>query len=392
MTDTQLFLLVLIALYLIECLTLSGKDVVAFSSPWCRRWRVAFPSGLFGSRRLGMLAGNPVPPLGTTLLCQPWPFSVSPAGIYAYAALTVHPEGRPDQDGRYLPWTEVRNVSVREKRVLVNGAEVFKADSPVQALGWAVLISALSKLPEDRRAGAIEHTLGRSLDAGEVLRRVEEYRDRSRWLRRAGVALFAHLFVLTPAVAFTVGLLAAWAHLLGGAVVLMGATALLLNRAYRSLYPDADTERLVAASLAATVPMISIRAVDYLSRPLLAGCHPVAAARALLAPDDLRAFLRRVLLDARQPIRPECPSGDEAVRATEMWFRGHLRRALERFASESGIDPDEVSRPPAAQGPTSRTYCPRCGNQFVLESGSCPDCGGMPLSPLPGSSGDASRC
>ncbi len=382
MSEGELFMLMLATLYLAECATFVSKDTVALLAPWLRWWRVAYPSGLFGSGRLGVVMNNPIPPLGTVFFCQAWPFSLSSEGLYAYTALTFHPEGRLEQDRRFVPWPEVQNVAVREKRVMLNGGKLFRADSAAQALVWATLISTLAKLPAELRAEAIDQALKGALDHDAVARRIEEYRRRARWLQGTCMLMFVFIFVACPWVGWNLGLMRTWPHLLGGLVLLLVAIATLFNRSHRALYPDAKEERTMATCLAATVPTITIRAHDYLARPLLAGCHPLAAAHVLLDAERFRTFARRVLLDARQPILPECPSQEPVVRATEAWSRERQRAALERFVKQQGLNVDELIQPPQARDEASRSYCPRCDNQFVLTGGTCQDCGGIPLRPL----------
>src|SRR5207245_1546559 len=90
-SDTQLFFAVLLGLYLLECATLVGRQAVVISSAWGARFRAVHPSGLVGSDRLGLVLGNPLPPLGTAFVTQAWPFSVAPSGWFSYSALSVHP-------------------------------------------------------------------------------------------------------------------------------------------------------------------------------------------------------------------------------------------------------------------------------------------------------------
>ena len=382
MTDGQLFLLVLVAVYLGECLTLVPRDAVVLLASLGARWRVGFPSALMGSAKLGMAFGNPVPPLGRTLFCQSWPFSVSPDAIYGYTALTAHPEGRAEQSGRFWPFDLVRTVSAEEKNVLVNGEKFCRAVSAPSAAAVAAFIRGLARMPHGNRQAAIERALHDVFDTRGVSVRTGEWLGRERGLRLLGNAVFVMVFAVCPLVAAGYGLWSTWPYLMAGLLALMIATAVALARAHRAVYPAQKGDRVLSVALAATVPTISIRACDYLSRDLLAGFHPLAAAHALLPPEAFRSFSRRILLDAREPIRPECPSTEPGEVECESWYRGRLRGEMESFLTAQGVAPGDLVAPPVPRDASSAGYCPRCEGQFTQPEGTCGNCGGIPLRPF----------
>jgi len=378
-SDSQLFLFILVAVYLGECLTLVPRDAVALLASWTDRWRVGFPSALMGSAKLGMIFGNPLPPLGRTLFCQAWPFSVSPDAIYGYTALTAHPEGRTGQSGRFWPFEQVRTVSAEEKNVLINGEKFCRALSAPHAASLASLIREMVRMLPGNREEAIARALRDALDTRTVAVRAESWREHERGLRWLANAVFVMVFAVCPLVAVGYGLWSTWPYLLAALLGLMIAIAVMLSRAHRVIHPGAGGDRVLSVALAATVPTITIRACDYLSRDLLAGFHPLAAAHALLAPGEFRRFARRILLDAREPIRPVCPSAEAGAAECESWYRARLREEMETFLSAQGIQPGDLAAPPAPRDAQSAGYCPRCEGQFTQPEGTCGNCGGIPV-------------
>jgi len=355
---------------------------VILAASWLKSWRVAYPSGLLGSQARGLFLSNPVPPLGSTLVAQAWPFSLSPEGFWGYAALTTHPEGRAASDGPFLPWAAVRNIEVDEKKVVVDGAVVARADSPAAARGWAELLAGLAKAHPADREDAILRAIRKSLDAAEAARRRDAFREASRVLRWVCVALALHVFVVCPAVWTGGGILRWWPVLAAAMLGLMWSVAVLFFRAHRAVHGAASGDRGMVTLLCATVPTVPMRACDYLARPLLQGLHPLAAAHALLDEDGFRRFARAVLLDSRQPIRPECRTDNPMAEGVGRWCRARLGAEFESFVQARGLDPVGITSPLPPRDASSRSYCPRCDSQHALAEGVCSSCGDIPLVPF----------
>ncbi len=369
-------------MYLTECVTLVRKDALVVGKAWFAKWTIRCPSGLFGSQERGLILSNPVPPLGTTLLAQAWPFSPAPEGIHAYAALTIHPEGRTREDGPFVAWDDVHGIAVDDKVLRTGAAELGRADTDAGAAHWAAMVRDQAKAaPADREDG-IQRMIDRSLDRTAALRRAQDLDEAGRWTRRLGIVLWLHVFVAVPAVVKTWGIVHTWPILALVMLVLMWANAVLLWRAHARLYPAQGGDRARAVFQALVWPPAAIRTSDYLARPAMAGLHPLAVAHALLDADAFKAHARRVLLDARIPLKPECRSEDPRARNAEAWYRDRLKSALERFVRAQGIDPEALCAAPAPKDGTSRSYCPRCDAQYTLRDGTCSTCGAIELKPL----------
>jgi hypothetical protein len=383
MSDLQWLFLVLAALYGWECACWIRRGSVAFTTWLGRTWRAAHPGTLFGNQRGGFVFAYPLPPLGTFLAANQLPLSLSPEGALAHVATNVNPGWRPAQTGRFLPFDAIREARVRGRKVTVNGELWLTAPSTSFARRVAEALARLAKTPRPERDPAVFEFICSGLDEVAVARRWQDFQNQSRHLRRWSNALFIYLFVFTPACIWHLGFKLSWLGLLVGLIALTTMTAVLFHRAHRALYPQAEDERFTHTLTIALAPTSALRAHDALARPLVEMSHPLAVAKVLLPEARFREFARRVLLDLRHPALPLCPRDDPASRATELHARTALRQAAEQLLQRSGLEPDELCRPPAPADESCRAYCPRCGAQFTKATGHCVDCGGLGLRAFP---------
>jgi len=56
-----------------------------------------------------------------------------------------------------------------------------------------------------------------------------------------------------------------------------------------------------------------------------------------------------------------------------------LENVIRKFLLVQKSDPESLLKPLAPNDPYSRTYCPVCLTQYVIEEGACNDCGGVPV-------------
>ena len=135
---------------------------------------------------------------------------------------------------------------------------------------------------------------------------------------------------------------------------------------------------IVVMLLCALIPTSSMRACDYLSTRLLTGVHPLAVAAALCPPEDYAGYARLFRYDLAHPESRAPGAGESAAWADPAW-----RDPIERFLDETGAGEDVLARAPAKTDASSKSYCPRCHAPYTVEQGTCRDCGGVVLVPLP---------
>lgn len=379
MGERESLLVVLALIYLSECLVWVRRGALALGAWWGRSFRLLQPGGWLGNARGGWLLANPFPPLGAVFL-TPWiPFSLSPEVAFAWSAACLGPGGRPAHTARLLRFEEITEIAVDGRDVLVNKAIFLRATSSFAARRWAEWLQRWHAAPQRQRAERIKRDLRESLAADRIDHALKELGSRAGPLRFLSNALFVYLFgAVVPLVwHFGFGRFALW--LLVGMLAQTVTIAFVFRRAHRALYPGADEERFKPFVTMLLAPPTAIRAPDLLARHLLEGVPPLAAARALCPSPVFKEFARRSLLDLRYPLLPVCPRSDPAATAAEHWFRAAQLEAAEDFLRQANIDPGELASAPGPSDPSSRSFCPRCGAQYVVPNGTCPDCGGRDL-------------
>jgi hypothetical protein len=377
-TESEALALLLALLYLVECATWVPRGGVPFRAWWGRRARVVPPASLFGNVKGGLLFSHPLPPLGAVFVARPWPVSLSPDGVFGFVATAFNPGGRAEQTLAFARLDEVQSVGARGGELRVDG-RVFAVAGPALAAELGGLIEALRREPRSTRARLIRAALARSLDGAAATATVADFWHRTRLLRGLANALFLHLFVVAPVAALALGLSATWPWLLAVLLLLVVAVLLAFRRA-KARFAAAGSDTFTSELMMVLAPLAAIRATDLVSRDLLAGTHPLAAALALCRADEFADLAGRTLRDAHHPIEPSGTDVGADAAATEAWYRAELRSGLERLVRSAGLDPDALLAPPVA-AERERSYCPRCRLPFLLDGGSCGGCG-IALAPL----------
>ena len=379
MSDVELLFLVLGVIYGWECACWVRRGSVVARTWLGRQWRLAHPSELLGNQRGGFVFAPPLPPLGTLLTGSQYPLSLSPEAVLAYVAPSINPGWRPAQTGRFVRFEDIREVKTRGRTILINGEELLKAASPTFAARLVQHLRRLRELAPAKRGAAIEEILNESLDADALQHRWREFRKQTARLRLVTNMLFGYLFVLAPATIWFLGFRLSWLGLLIGLLALTAAATVLFHRAHKDLYPAAEDERFTHSFITLLSPATTIRAQDALSRLLLEAFHPLALAKVFCAEPEFQAFARTAWREIQFPGLPVCPREEPAAQETERYARAAWQRVVGGFLKQYGLEPEELSRPPAPADETCRSYCPRCLAQFTATAGTCADCGGVAL-------------
>lgn len=383
MTDSQQFLLVLVLIYLSECLGWLSLHCVAFVSWGGESWSWTRPGRWFGNRIAGLLP-KPFLPTGLSIVCPLWPLSVSPQGAVSNVSTAFDLPFRPEQPWDYLAFGDMQSVVAVEKDVQVNGKSFCRAGTASLAEHLARTLRTCRDAAPAERAEKIDAALAAAFDTAAIRARLDELRWQLPMASFCSVGLAAWVFFVGPLVVWLFGWHPAWIVLLLGLLAdgLLAAGA--FAAAHRALYPEpqfpgATSRRRTAVAVMLLNPLAAMRGRDLLSRDLLATFHPLAAAQVLCDEPAFRDLARRVLIDLRHPLLPLCHNPAPSAIETEAWFRDRQLGAVERFLRSAGIDLEELVRAEAPAGPDCRTYCPRCRSQFILESGQCEACGGLTL-------------
>lgn len=373
-SDGQTLLFILALLYLTECLIWVKKQSVAFVSNSGKRWRVTTPKSWLGNANGGMLLLNPLPPPGRVFLSHLLPVSISPAGVCALNSQTLPWGARSTtQTGEFVPFSAINKATADGAYLLFNGEKFTRCITPKQAKALADLITEVSAAKSSRREAVLRTWLAKQFDAKQatnVWREAEDALGPIRWLC---LLSFVFMFLATPVVVTIFGLERLIIPVAAAMVLLAAQIAFMFYRAHRKLFPREAQERIENVVKMILCPPVSLRAADVLTKNVLAEFSPLVVADVLTGAAEPR-FVRGFVLDLQHPLQHEIT--DENAVETVSWMNAEQLRLCREYVKRASLE--------SLFGPTepevdSVSFCPRCSVQFVVDSGECPDCPGVPL-------------
>jgi hypothetical protein len=372
MTEGQTLFLILILVYLSDCLIWVKRESVAFVSTWGGRWRLTVPPSWLGNANGGVLLLNPLPPAGRIFLSHLLPISISPSGICAYNLQTLPSEARsPTQTAEFLSFNQIKTATTEGVYLIVNSEKFAKCATPKQAKTLAQLISELIKTATSKRERVVRASLQQQFGLDQAKARLEEGKKVIAPVQELSLILFLFLFVATPTLMSAYGLMPLIIPVAVVMVVLAVLTGVMFYRAHKQLFPSEGSERFEHLVKMILCPPVSIRAADVLTRNLLADYSPVVLA-SVLAGTGEQQFVRAFVLDLQHPLKHEVT--DASAEQTMRWaVDEQLHICLERF-----LQPGDLLAP-SAREKDSISYCPRCRCQYVVNETDCPDCPGVEL-------------
>ena len=355
---------VLFLVYILQCVAAAPAGTAVFLLNVSMRGRVLRHFWQVGKSQHRVFLLNPFVPSSSAVYVCGFPFSfvTDPAGEVCGVAPASPLAGLSPT---WLTFAPTRRFTSRSKQLLSDDSLVASLHSETQASRLAALLEKLQSATPLKRRALIDQELQHMFDLKSLRERLEAFAQGTVYLDSLCLCLFLFLFLLAPAAIYKFGLRFLWPELLVILIVFCSLTLWAFRRARRRLYPKekgGDFQHLFTIALS---PFAAIRAIDHLAGDLLEDFHPVAVAFALLAEKDYLKFaereLRRTKFIARDLI---------------------LEKSISGFLSAQKFDPHVLLKPPMAEDGRSRTYCPACLTQYVLEEGTCLDCGEVPLEPV----------
>lgn len=377
MSEGQTLLLILILLYLTECLIWVKRESVAFVSRMGGRWRLTVPPSWLGNANGGILFLNPLPPAGRVFLSHLSPISISPSGICAYNLQTLPSEARsPGQTGHFLPFNKITRSTTEGVYLLVNDERFAKCATARQATTLAKLIGEMAKASAAKRERLARNWISKQFAVDDAAARLREGNAIIKPMRALSLILFLFLFVVTPVLVSSFGLLRLITPVAAVMVMLAVLIGILFYRAHKQLFPAESSERFENLVKMILCPPVSIRAPDIITRNLLAEYSPIVVA-SLLTGSNEQQFVRAFILDLQHPLKHEV--SDETAEKTIAWTAAEqLNICLDRVKAGDYLKPEDLLAPAQREG-NSISYCPRCRCQFVVSAVECPDCPGVAL-------------
>ena len=376
-SEGQTLLLVLVLLYLSECVIWMKRQSVAFIASSGGSGRIAFPHSWLGNANGGILFLNPLPPAGKVFLSHLTPISISPTGICAFNLQTLSSGARSaSQTGRFLPFGKVKQASTDGTYLLINNEKFVKCATAGQARKLSTLIDTIVKASPAKREALARAWIAKQFDVNEAATRLRKGKKAINFIQTMSWSLFFLLFVLAPIFVTMAGLL----QVLLLIAILMLSLAICIGvlffKVHKKLYPEEKSERLESLVKMILCPPASIRAPDILTRNLLAEFSPIVLAD-LLTGNRGRQFVRAFVLDLQYPLKHEVL--EENAKSTINWAASEQLKAGLAFVKSGRFENADSLLAPTEREGNSLSYCPRCGCQFVVHSVDCTDCPGVEL-------------
>jgi hypothetical protein len=255
--------------------------------------------------------------------------------------------------------------AARFKQLLVDDSPAARLHSEHSAARLAALLNKLQPATPSERRSLLDKELLSMLAVGPVRKRLRHFSQCTGPLDALCFSLFLFLFVVAPVYVYVFGLFRAWPGLLMALILFAIAILRTFRNAHRRLYPNQsrDLQHVLTITLS---PLAAIRATDPLATELLADFHPMAVAYVLLPREQFLPFaekeLRRIKFLTRDAI---------------------LEKYITGFLSAHKFDLQSLLKPPTPDDARSRTYCPACLTQYVVEEGACQECSGVHLQKFP---------
>ena len=358
MTDLDLLLLILIAIYFVECHGWAPESAQVFRRSRSG-WNLSTPLFTLTAAKRNLHLSRALPGWGSIALCQLAPPSLSPAGF-----LLEGPDRRSE---------EFKNVQAEDIAIKQALRPIFRAGTPVYAAFLTNIVREFPMLSAEERLEKIRQEFDRLLNVSAAQRRFACYKRLERFLTFDCILLALWVLVGFPLVAYLRGLYSAW-FLAVPALLSLIRVLWLFRRIHHVLYPGHLSTCRTHITEMTLMPLTAIRAHDRLTRELFGNFHWLAVAPVLCDLESARNLAERALRDLEYAIREESVESSGAE-----WLHLEWRDAVRRHVRRMYGEPQLLLSSPARRSPDSVSYCPRCCEEYLLPDGVCHDCSGVPL-------------
>jgi hypothetical protein len=325
------------AFYVWECVAWCRHDTTVLTG-W-RAWRFRRGPALPLGDRGGLITGRLLPPFETAIGISAWPFVLREESL--------------EFEGQSLPYDALKPGSAGRVLIL-DGRRRLRLHSARAAAQLANLIRRVAASPATNRSTIISDAACAARDVSVIESRLAALVTSGRPLRITASLLGGFLIVVLPVIVLQMGLAFTWRALLLVLIALTAPVVVTFCRAHRTLYPDDREDRVTRAVTMALAPVGAVRGLDAIAWDVVTGFDPLAVTAVACDRPTFVREARRARFDAKR-------AGDASL------------QSIERLIDRMNVR-EEVLRPPVSEDPSTQSYCPRCGNQYVAPSGSCADC------------------
>lgn len=360
------FLLFFTALYLLESVTLCSGSVVIFfrGATGAVKYRFAKKLPEFGRGRLYM--APLFPPAASLFITGSLPVFFSNRGF-----CSVIKTGEGAAENSFYSFDNVERIGVSHNAVTVNGIVFCKTHSEHEAEWWKERLLRLARADAADRGPAAYRLLDEIFDSGIVEKFITEAAGRTFFLSIIINMLFMYCFLVVPAVTWIFSIALTWHFLLAFFFAQASLTVVAFVCSYRKIFQGKGIPWSRVISMVLYTPSL-LRCMDIINKTSLSVFHPAAVARVL---DNSKVFRELLSYYYREYSIAPLPQCDADSCEVISWNREHAAERVLAAAEESNMTIDELLAPPVRKDEEIKTYCPLCHEQYVLESGSCSECG-----------------
>jgi len=379
MNDEYWVILVLLAIYLSECIYFPPVQASLFQISTWRNWSVLVPPSP-ATAWYRLVVESPFPQLGVALLAEPAPPLLSPSGVYYSAgppaAQVLHHLNFADAEPFRAIEASIVSGAIATSANASSPISVYRTATAQHAEDFSSLFARIQASDVSKREALITNAFRKLLSTRRPTSRWKAYRKACAFLFPVSWALFGSLVALLAMLwTFRFPFLIVW-PLSIFAVSLIPHTAYVFYRIHRMFYKQNATERRKQMILLFLTPPACIRVSYLLARELFAGSHSLAVARVVLDEAASRDFTARTLRELTYPLNPG-PANSQSEDLA--WATNKWKSAVWEWTEQEFGNPRRLLKPPKRTTPDCIRYCPRCLAQYVLAKEACSDCSGVAL-------------
>ena len=370
MTDTQLFLCVVIFFYLTGRCIWRPAGTVAFRSLFFGHYKLLTSSSVMGNRSGSILICDLFIPFSPTYLVDLARVLHSPkCMVLQYTKGSIGFSSASPS----IEYEKIFSVKRGNRSVSINDVVAIKCRSQSAATRLTAEIEMLRARSDKARSLEIERAIKRRFDLRGAKKRVRRVRKHTEFLRYGCNLWLAAITGLNFLVFVRFGQSVATLSLLiflEIAAMHLGITFFVLHA---RLFPEDRRNRVGDLFKFLLCPPTVFQCVDAISFDLLADMDPLVVAYLVCRPSEFERVCTRTLRRLRFSRAVERPE--------ELWFTTHYERCLRQFLKSIGCSIADYFVTPRPLDMSCQSYCPRCEAQYRSSDGFCAECD-IPLVPL----------
>ncbi len=270
---------------------------------------------------------------------------------------------RPNREGPgtpvYLDYASIKEVTVRDTKLFVDGKEVFTAPSAKAAERVKHDLDTIRVLAEKKRGEAIRKLLAAHI-APEKALELRKTDDKTLVTLRA-FGLMLLLLVGGVIVYLLMGRTERLMSIGLGALALIVVAIGKFVTAHAKLWPRERAQRWTRA-FTYIYPLALAKSSDVITHDRMSELHLLAPMRAFTEPAEQGRLIETMLADAKAPV-------------TTLDGDAKLAREQYRAALASVLSAIPIVKAPAADEDGVVARCPRCGAGYTRQVEKCFDCG-----------------